>query len=69
MSSSLAAVIPAALARARVSSLRPASEVNTVSPFSTSLLPTAAPMAPGAITATTGDMITSIIVNYRKCKI
>src|SRR5215472_2619536 len=65
MSSSLAAVMPAALARVRVSSLRPSSEVRTVTPCSTSLLPTAPPMAPGAITATTG-VIRDLAKQFRR---
>src|SRR5215469_18364152 len=65
MSSSLAEDMPAALARARVSSLRPSSEVRTVIPLSSSLLPTAAPMAPGAITATTGVMRTSLTGSWK----
>ena len=56
ISSSLADAIPAALARAVVSALRPSSEVSTLRPCSTSRLPTAAPIMPGAMTATTGFM-------------
>ena len=52
--SSDAPTMPAALARASVASLRPASEVRTSMPFSTSLLPTPLPIMPGAITATIG---------------
>ena len=59
ISSSEAAAMPAALARATVSALRPSSEVSTLSPLSVSLRPTAAPMAPGAITATTEVMTSS----------
>ena len=46
--------MPAALARATVASLRPASEVRTSMPFSTNRWPTALPIMPGAITATIG---------------
>jgi hypothetical protein len=66
ISASLAADIPAAAARAAVASLRPASEVSTVTPRSASLCPTAAPIAPAAITATTGAMMSSIC-NERGC--
>src|ERR1700733_15778367 len=62
ISLSLAAAIPAAFARAIVSWLRPVNEVSTFRPLSASLLPTAAPMAPGAITATTGVMCPLIFV-------
>src|SRR5215470_13491251 len=48
--------MPAARARATLSWLRPSSEVMTCRPFSVSRLPTAAPMLPGAISATTGFM-------------
>ncbi len=54
ISSSLASVKPYFLARARVSAPRPIREVSTLSPFSTRRPPTAAPIMPGAITATTG---------------
>src|SRR5262249_8647105 len=54
ISSSLAAVRPYFLARATVSALRPVSEVSTLRPFSTSRPATAAPIMPGAMTATTG---------------
>src|ERR1700726_2566717 len=53
------AVLPAARPRATLSSLRPASEVSTCRPFSVSRLPTAAPMLPGAISVTTGFIISS----------
>src|SRR5262249_34747954 len=56
ISSSLAATIPAALARSRVSALRPCSEVSTLRPRSVSRFPTAAPIMPGAMTATRGFM-------------
>src|SRR5262245_36850066 len=59
ISSSEACVMPAALARSSVSALRPASEVSTLMPLSVSLLPTPAPIMPGAITATTGVMLFS----------
>src|SRR6202035_2806691 len=52
--------MPAALARVAVSELRPSSDVSTLSPLSASLRPTAAPIAPGATTATTGLMNSSI---------
>src|SRR5439155_23644703 len=51
-----AACMPALLARATVSALRPLSEVSTFRPLSTSRFPTAAPIMPGAMTATTGVM-------------
>ena len=51
--------MPALRARAALASLRPASEVVTSRPLSTSSAPTALPMAPGAITATTGFMLLS----------
>src|SRR5580700_9857117 len=60
ISSSVAVVIPAALARDPVSLLRPLSEVRTLTPLSTSLFPTAAPIMPGAMTATTGIMLASL---------
>ena len=56
ISSSLAADRPAAFARATVSALRPVSEVRTLRPWATRRPPTAAPIMPGAITATTGFM-------------
>src|ERR1700687_5172742 len=54
ISFSLAAGSRAAPARATVAALRSCREVSTLSPCSTRRLPTGAPMAPGAITATTG---------------
>src|SRR5262245_43806282 len=48
--------MPAALARAALASLRPASEVMTRRPRSTSRAPTPAPMAPCATIATVGFM-------------
>src|SRR5580693_3886661 len=60
ISSSPAAAIPAAFARVAVSVLRPVSEVSTLTPLSTSLFPTAAPIMPGAITATTGVILASL---------
>src|SRR5580658_9976778 len=62
ISSSVAVIMPAALARAAVSLLRPLSEVSTFTPLSTSLFPTAAPIMPGAITATTGVMMSSRLI-------
>src|SRR5262245_64226645 len=62
ISPSLAPTMPAALARAAVSALRPVSEVKTLMPFLTRRWPTAAPIMPGAMTATTGFMETSIAV-------
>src|SRR5712691_1713626 len=62
ISSSLAAVSPCFLARATVSALRPASEVSTLRPFSTRRPATAAPIMPGAMTATTGFIGCSPIV-------
>src|SRR4051794_6561019 len=44
-------------ARSTVSALRPFSDVNTLAPCSTRRPPTAAPMLPGAMTATTGASI------------
>ena len=55
--------IPAALARATVASLRPASEVRTSMPFSTRRAATALPIMPGAITATIGCII-CLLCNY-----
>ena len=49
-------IMPAALARAKVASLRPASEVRTSMPFSARRPPTPLPIMPGAITATIGCM-------------
>ena len=46
--------MPAALARLALSSLRPASDVTTRKPRSTSRPPTPAPIAPCATTATVG---------------
>src|SRR5580698_2413505 len=60
ISSSPAAAMPAAFARVVVSALRPVSEVSTLTPLSTSLFPTAAPIMPGAITATTGVIWSSL---------
>src|SRR5579863_8913794 len=60
ISSSPAAAIPAAFARVAVSALRPLSEVSTLTPLSTSRFPTAAPIMPGAITATTGVIWSSL---------
>src|SRR5580692_9695781 len=60
ISSSPAAAMPAAFARVAVSALRPLSEVSTLRPLSTSLFPTAAPIMPGAITATTGVITSSL---------
>ena len=57
--SSLAEVMPAAFARATVAALRPASEVSTAAPRSVSRFPTPAPIAPGAMMATTGGMASS----------
>src|SRR5262245_43718826 len=59
ISSSVAGVMPAALARLTVSALRPVSEVRTLTPLSVSLRPTPAPIMPGAITATTGVILFS----------
>src|SRR5882757_8201056 len=59
ISSSVAGVMPAALARSTVSALRPASEVSTLTPLSVSRRPTPAPIMPGAITATTGVILFS----------
>src|SRR5262245_39123215 len=62
ISPSLAPTMPASLARAAVSALRPVSAVKTLMPFLTRRWPTAAPIMPGAMTATTGFMKTSIPV-------
>ena len=56
ISSSLAADRPAVFARATVSALRPVSDVNTLRPWAARRPPTAAPIMPGATTATTGFM-------------
>ena len=61
--SSDAPTMPAALARATVASLRPASKVRTSIPFSTRRAPTALPIMPGAITATIGCII-RLLCNY-----
>ena len=53
--------MPAALARLALASLRPSSEVMTVSPRSTRRAPTPAPMAPCATTATVGFIVTFLI--------
>ena len=70
ISSSVAGVMPAALARLRVSGLRPVSEVRTLTPLSVSLRPTAAPIMPGAITATTGVILfsgSSVLFGAKSC--
>src|SRR5664280_1992530 len=53
---SATAIMPAALARAALAALRPASEVSTFTLFSVRRLPTALPMLPGAMMATVGVM-------------
>src|SRR5262245_6009344 len=55
-SASSTAAMPASRARAALLSLRPPSTVVTVQPRSTSRFPTALPIIPGAMTATTGLM-------------
>src|ERR1043166_1827175 len=58
--------MPAARARLTLSSLRPSSEVMTCRPFSVSRLPTAAPMLPGAINATTGFIDELLFLTTRR---
>src|SRR4051812_37666282 len=58
ISPSLAPTMPAAAALFRVASLRPSSEVNTLQPCSIRRAAMALPMAPGAITAMRGGMMT-----------